>query len=572
MDSGRVHFEIYVRKTPGAGWTLEMATENRALACSNAEAIVKDGHAYCAKVTKETLDPETREFQTVRILNVGDVESGGKKSRPPPEILEPLCVTPQDLYTLHARDRIAELLEGWLERKRATPFELLHRPDLVEELEATGNELQHAIQKIAVPEAQARGMSVHELMRTFHTLVQRAIDRLMLDHKRGLLPDLSKESFAACCERLAGNPDRGYLVGAGVAGVLGLARGWTEKLERLLDLAEAAPRAGPARDLAISVLEQPMAEILGSKAGLEGILGKCPDLGASLSALTRLAASDAVDMLIRMEPSVSKVMPVLSPGAQRLANWLAKADFAEVRTALGKRILRELNGPRRLKPSDAVGEIDVLRGMAMALTAAAGKLLPLEEVQAAFSVRSKMLVTGDFVDAYLGQGKSAREEAEALVWLCENVIGPANKRLAARWLNGVITALRFEKEFTGGSDSAAVRLAALAGLYRSAGRCGLAPEDAGALQLRLGELGGQIEGEAKLTATLAKAKASAVQRLTLLLKLASGESAPLGPAADRARAEALRLVRDEATRAELAKAPDQMAAVRDLIQTAGLAA
>jgi hypothetical protein len=573
MDSGRVHFEVYIRKTPGASWTLEMATENRALACSTAEAVVKDGGAIGAKVTKETLDAETREFLTVRILNVGDVESHGKKRRPPPEALEPLCITPQDLYTMHARGRIAELLEGWLERKKATPFELLHRPDLVEELEATGNELQHAVQKIAVPEAQARGMSVHELMRTFHTLIQRAVDRLMLDHRRGLLPSFATERFAACCDRLSRNPDRQYLVGAGVAAEMSLARGWTEKLERLLDLADSAPRAeGPARELAVSVLEQPMAEILGSKAGLEGILGKCPDLGAQLAALTRLAASDAVDMLIRMEPSVAKVMPVLSPGAQRLADWLAKAEFGEMRTALGKRILRELNGPRRLKPGDAAGEIDVLRGMAMALTAAAGKLLPLEDVQAVFSVRSKMLVTGDFVDSYLGQGKTSLEEAQALVWLCENVIGPTNKRHAARWLNGVVMALRFEKDLVGGADSAAVRLAALAGLYRSASRCGLAPEDAGPIQLRLGDLGGRIEAEAKLTATLSKARAPVVQRLTLLLKLASGESAPLGPAADRAKAEALRLVRHDDTRTELSGAPDQMTAVRDLIQQAGLAA
>ncbi|MET0274249.1 MAG: hypothetical protein ABW360_14775, partial [Phenylobacterium sp.] len=322
MDSGRVHFEVYSRKTPGGSWTLEMATENRAQAVATADAVVADGSAIGAKVTKETLDPETREFLTVRIHNAGDVESTGKKRRPPPESLEPLCVTPQDLYTIHARDRIGELLEGWLDRKRATPFELLHRPDLVEELEATGNELQHAVQKIAVPEAQARGMGVHELMRTFHALIQRAIDRLMLDHKRGHLPDFASESFAACCERLSRNPDRQYLVGAGVAGDMALARGWTEKLERLLDLADAAPRTpGPARELAMAVLEQPMAEILGSKAGLEGILGKCPDLGASLSALTRLAASDTVEMLIRMEPSVAKVMPALSPGAQRLANW-----------------------------------------------------------------------------------------------------------------------------------------------------------------------------------------------------------------------------------------------------------
>ena len=61
-------------------------------------------------------------------------------------------------------------------------------------------------------------------------------------------------------------------------------------------------------------------------------------------------------------------------------------------------------------------------------------------------------------------------------------------------------------------------------------------------------------------------------RLTLLLKLACGEAAPLGPAADRAKAEALKLVRLDDTRAELARSPERMAEVRTLIQAAGLAA
>ena len=73
-------------------------------------------------------------------------------------------------------------------------------------------------------------------------------------------------------------------------------------------------------------------------------------------------------------------------------------------------------------------------------------------------------------------------------------------------------------------------------------------------------------------AAIARAKAPAVHRLTLLLRLAAGETAPMGPAADRARAEALKLVRDDGARNELSAAPEQMAAVRDLLQQAGLAA
>lgn len=571
MDGYSVHFEVFVRKSPGASWSLEMATENRAKAIEVAEELFNEGRVAAVKVTKETLDEDTREFQSVAILKLGAADSGRK---PKPQIeTQPLCVTPQDLYTLHARERIGRLLEGWLERNNATPFELLHRPDLVEKLEASGTDLQHAVQKLAIPEAQARGLSVHEMMRTFHALVQRGIDRLMKDSKRGALPDVDKEGFAAAAERVAKEPERAYLLGAGVAASIAPAASWSDKVLRLLDLADAAPRGQAARVLALGVLEQPLAEILESKPGLGDLLGKGMDLGATLAALTRLTAYDAVEMLIRMEPSVAKVMPELSPTAQRLAKWLASEDFAEVRTALGKRILGELNGPRRLKPGDAEAEIDVLRALAMSLTAAAGKLLPLEDVQQAFSLRSRMLITGDFVEAYLGQGKTSREEVEALIWLTENVIGAANKRQAGRWLKAVVNSLRFEKEMLKvAEESAATRLAQLAALQRAVGRCGLAPEDAEPVQTKLGDLGGLIEGEAKVTSSLARANASALQRLTLLLKLACGESAPLGPAASRAKVEALKLVRHQDTRAELARAPEQVDAMRELIQQAGLAA
>ena len=71
---------------------------------------------------------------------------------------------------------------------------------------------------------------------------------------------------------------------------------------------------------------------------------------------------------------------------------------------------------------------------------------------------------------------------------------------------------------------------------------------------------------------MARADAPAVHRLTVLLKLATGESAPIGPASNRARSEALKLVKLDETRAGLAAAPEQMRQVRDLIQQAGLAA
>lgn len=570
MVGARVHYEVFGRKKPGSSWVLEMATEDRAAAVRMAEGLIADDGFAAAKVTKETLDEETREFASVSILNLGAPELGRKKE--PKKEFEPLCVQPQDLYSLHARERIGRLLEEWLERHRATPFELLHRPDLAEALEASSGDLQHAVQKISVPEAIERGFSVHELMRIYFALIERTIERLLRDGRKGALPELSRESFASAARRFVQEPDPSYYLGAGVAGAIADAETWSEKVNLLLDLADKAPATGPARTLALSVLETPLAEILGVKPGLDDLIGDDLDLGGELAALTRLTASQAVDLLVKHDAKLAQVMPPLGEAAERLGRWLAAEAFEEVRTNLGKRILRALNGPRRLRPDDAAAEIDVLRALAMCLTAAAGRLLPLEDVQAAFSVRSKMLVNSDFVDAYLGRGRTALEEAQALIWLAENVIGAANKRHASRWIAGVIGALRFETEMRKGEETPAARLGKLAALQRQVGRCGLAPEDSASIQGRLGDLGGMIEAEAKLTASLARAKAPPLHKLTVLLRLAAGETAPLGPAADRARTEALKLVRLPDTRTALTEAPEQVGAVRTLLQQAGLAA
>ena len=57
---------------------------------------------------------------------------------------------PRMLTAVHARDLICRLLDAWLKREKAPPFELLHRQDLIEKIDAAGMDLQHAIQKLAI--------------------------------------------------------------------------------------------------------------------------------------------------------------------------------------------------------------------------------------------------------------------------------------------------------------------------------------------------------------------------------------------------------------------------------------
>src|SRR5262245_42702807 len=113
MAGGAVHFEVYVRKYPDSVWALKLATEARTQALDEAHALMKSGAVAAVRVTRESLDAETGEFFPIVILNLGVPE--GRKKVTVKESTEPLCVSPQDLYTYHARERIGRLLDLWLE-------------------------------------------------------------------------------------------------------------------------------------------------------------------------------------------------------------------------------------------------------------------------------------------------------------------------------------------------------------------------------------------------------------------------------------------------------------------------
>lgn len=571
--AGPIHYEVYVRKSAPSSWTLLIATEDRKHAIETAEDQLHDRLAVASRVTKETLDPETMEFSSLTILTLGAPEE--KKKKVADHAIRPACSGPAELYSPHARALIGRVLEDWLRREGVTAFELLHRPDIAERLEAAGVELQHAIQKVAVPESQATGQDVHGVVRHYQKLTEQAMARLRKAGRDGMFPTLEDRSIADLAHRLAGASDRAFSMGGVIAGALKDRRGARERLSALMDLMGAAPADGPPRALVVVVVEQIVAEMLAVRTNLTEILGPSLDQGANLAAIVRMVAPAEVDSLLRMDPRLGLMMPQIDGPAARLGVHLAAGDFPLLAASLARLVTRELTSQRRLRPQDPVGEIDILRLLAMALTASAGRLLTLEEVQTAFVERSKSLVTADFVGAYVNPCPTVLAEAEQLTRLCENVTGGANKRAAARWLNACIGSLRFETELrqsTPGGPSVSQKLATLARLQRSVQAAHLGEHDQAQIVEAIGAVGGNLEADANLVAQIVRAQAAAPQKLTALLKLATGDAGPLGPAADRARSEAIKLLRTPDVRTALTAAPESVTALRGLMQAAGLAA
>ncbi|MFN3839055.1 MAG: hypothetical protein ACK4MI_15215 [Brevundimonas sp.] len=571
--AGPIHYEVYVRKTAPASWTLLIATENRKQAIETAEDQLRDRLAVASRVTKETLDPETMEFASLTILTLGAPEP--KRKKPVDQAVRPACSGPAELYSPHARALIGRVLEEWLKREGVTAFELLHRPDVAERLEAAGVELQHAIQKVAVPESQATGQEVHAVVRHYQKLTEQAMVRLRKAGRDGLFPTLADRSIADQAHRLAGASDRALRMGGIVAGALSDVRGARTRLGVLMDLMDGAPADGPPRALVVVAVEQIVAEMLGVRANLSEVLGPSLDQGANLAAIVRMVAPDEMEALLRMDPRLALLTPDVEGPAARLGVHLAAGEFPLLAASLARLVTRELTSPRRLRPIDPVGEIDILRLLAMALTASAGRLLTLEEVQAAFVERSKSLVTADFVGAYVNPCPTVLAEAEQLTRLCENVTGGANKRAAARWLGACITSLRFETEMrqaAPGGPTPSQKLAVLARLQRSVHAAHLAEHDQAQIAEAIGAVGAHVEADANLIAQIVRAPVAAPQKVTALLKLAAGDAGPSGPSADRARAEAIKLLRAPDVRTALSASPENVAALRGLMQAAGLAA
>jgi hypothetical protein len=569
MSGNPVHFELFIRRRLTGPWLLELATEDRTRALETAHAIIAEGSAVSVRVQRETLNTKTGEYSSATLLLKGDPalpKSRGKGKAPPTEPTVP-CVEVRDLYAEHARELIGRLLAPWLQRQRVTPFELLHRSDLLESLEASGMEMQHAIQKVAIPEAQATGATSHDVIRRYQKTTGLAIERVIRDARRNAFPLIRDETFAEVGRRLSKAPDGAYFLGGAIAQHIAPAKAWPDKLDRLLELADRV--GAEARDFTFGVLCQPLAEILGSRGALSEISGAVQDLGGELTLLTRLIAPSEVAQLLSIDPSLNEHFPAPAPQILKLAEWLQNPGFLPLRAALARRVLAELNGSKRLRPGDAQGEITVLRALAMALTLFAGPLAPPDDVHAAFVKRSAELVSPNFIEAYTAGAVDALSEIRALIRLGENVAGALNKRSVGRCIAAAVTAIRFETELRTGPAAPDVKLAALVDLQRQLGRIGLPEWDSAYISNKLGEVGGVVEAETRYIASIIrisqsrKTTGARLNSMTVLAKLAQGESAPQGPVPALAKAELQKLLRDPAVRTDLAGSPDVFNLVKD---------
>ena len=515
----QIHYEIFRRVGAKGGWNLHDVRNVREDAITIAQELMAGEKATGVKVVKETYNDDTGDFLTLKIFEDGHnkvkVEANQEDA---PHALP--CFQPGDLYSYHARSTIARLLTDFLARCKITVTELIHRADMLEKLEATGTVYQHAIQKIAVAQAASTNIPVQQIVKSLNELTTKAINRVYRDERDGAFVQIGPEQFAPLAVKLAASSDKAYLFNGALARYLKDAKGWDEKVQRLLLLLDHAPDEERGRKLLLSTVDTVIAEILQGSAALHELMGKADNLAGALKNLVALFLGIAADGA--------------HIGLANLTTHFAADDLPEAKTAIANRIIAEIKSNRRLCPDSMVEELKALRGIANKLVMGVGKYLSHEDLIAGFTLRSKRLVAQEALGQYIAEA-APDDKIERILFVEDNIIGAENKRQLSSYIPPVLTSAHFEAHFQNPKLPLLSRLQRLAQLQARVRRSGFIDVTRDDIADRMDALAVQMEARGKLFESLDARTTNPVEKAQMLLRLAGGGILTEGALSVRAR-------------------------------------
>jgi len=436
MDRAQVHFELFVRRHRRAPWTLALATEDRRAAFEAIDDVTAGDRDAAVRLCKETRDPATGEFRPLVLVERG-VKAEPRRRRWTPPLRRPpveagaraACVQPQDLYGTPARQAIGRHLAGWLGRNGVTPFELLHRADLAEQLEACRGDLSTALSNAALEQAGAAGAGMDRIRRGLEALARRTIERIVRS-----------------------DPEPVFQLGMMVAERLARCEGWRDKAALLLDLLDAAPGDGAGAQVATRMLQQPLVDILGAHGDLADLFGGASDPGDGLLVLLQVALAPEVAAAKAASPALARLATPLRGLSARLALMLhARPGLARTRWAMVRRVVAALADEALLWPDDPDREIDGLRALA-ALLARAGRLANTEDLVEALATRWRRTIIPEIVEARLAVCAGPMDQAALLLDLIEEAVGRAPVAILGQRLATLLAAPEFTRELGAGWD------------------------------------------------------------------------------------------------------------------------
>lgn len=523
--SREIHFEIFTRHGAKGGWKLHDVSASREDALRQAQALMADAGATGVKVVKETYEPATGDYLTLKIFEDGHNQS---KVEPAAEDVPSSlpCFKPDDLYSYHARATMARLLSEYLARQKLTVTELIHRADALEKLEATGTVYQHAVQRVAVAQAATTKTGVAQIIKDLNELTTKAIGRVYRDERKGIFPKVPLEKFRDLASKLASGADGAYILNGAIARYLADAKGWDEKLVRLLAILACcgdAKSADPGCELLRGSVDAITAEVLNGSAALVDLIGAHDNLGDALSTLIHIFLGQTRG---DKEPR---------QGVALLTKHFAGDGLPSARTAVANRIMAELKSMKKLTGDNLLDEIAMLRKVANKLVLGQGKYLSHEDLVAAFTLRSQRMVTFEALARFLEPIAFPDEKIEKLLIIEESIIGVANKRQLASVIAPIVTSPQFVNHFQDARLPIMTRLQRLAELQSRLLRAGLPDNKRRDLSDAFDKLASDLEVKSRLLETVSAKSSNPVEKAQILLKLAANKMFTEGALASKAR-------------------------------------
>jgi len=561
MSSGQIHYEIHI-KPPRGKWQFYGAMESREKALKQANELVGGGTSV--QVMKETLGADGI-YLTVCIFQEGDKDSP-KKNAGKTEAVDLLpCFVPGDLYSYEARKTIVRLLQDSLNRWKITSLELLHSPSNLERLESTGSVLQAAVQKMAIAQSQAGEGTVGERVRTLHKLVSDAMVIVYVDRDKKRLPTLKNTNIGDLARKLANESRREYLFNAAITDHLKDCPDWDCKLVRMLEFIAEVPEEDPVlSSFCLNIIDGYVSEILSASSAVKDIVGDQPDLG------------NAMQRLIELSSGMLDAANIKSPGVEALNKRFGEGHLPEARTAIIRRVLKELEGAKRLSQDSLDQEVRFLRRLASKVVLACGNLLPQDEVLSAFRVRSERLISPDTLDAFLNEAENPAVKAERLLFIGDNIVGEANRRKLAGILQAMLSAPAFNNYFSNADVPASTRLRMICDLQNKVLQSELEASRKQAISEHLDALCFSILQQNHLLERVSDGQQNPVSKCMALLKLASSNILTRGKSRDHAQRLALSHIRQPGALKSFlgdgagSEATDKIEELRIMLREAGI--
>jgi hypothetical protein len=271
--------------------------------------------------------------------------------------------------------------------------------------------------------------------------------------------------------------------------------------------------------LLLSSVDMITAQILSGSAALHELIGTQENLGESLLTLVQIFSGNG---------------GVGGEGITTLSRHFKADELPEARTAVANRIMAELKSHKRLTTTSITDELKLLRRVANKLVVAQGKYLAHEDIIAAFTLRSKRLVTNEVVATHLADAKEPDERLERLMIVEENIIGGENKRALVNFVMPILQSNQFEAFFQNARIPALARVQRLAELQTRVRRSGFQDKEKREIMEILDKIAADVEARGKVLET-GEGKGGVIERAIWLLQLCISGGVTEGKVSAKAR-------------------------------------